>query len=201
MIAEFLDESFDMGQAGVFAVGGFMARGTAIFELERRWERLLERFDIQYFKASQCCQRGRGPFRHLVGDPDNLTAIEQQNLESISMEFTRALTEMPWEPSSYLTAPGVEIIQEDFYEAIRDSYARSILGDSPYRLAYDLAMIQAAWSAKELHMGDHVAFICDESEQYSPLAFEAYRNLQSANPNAAKYMGSYTSEDEKNCDP
>src|SRR5258708_2492579 len=152
MIAEFLDESFDMGQSGVFAVGGFMARGTAIFELERRWEQLRKRFGLEYFKESQC-QRGKGPFRHLVGDPDNLTLTEQHMLDSISMEFMRAFTEMPWEPSSYLTGIGVGIVQDDFYAVIKDSDARSILGDSPYRLAYDLAMIQAAWSMKELGTG------------------------------------------------
>jgi hypothetical protein len=200
MIAEFLDESFDMGHSGVFAVGGYMARGTAIFELERRWEKLRAKYGLEYFKASQC-QRGKGPFRHLVADPDNLTPIEQHKLESISMEFTRAFVEMPWEPNSGLIANGVGVVQDDFYEVINDGYARSVLGDSPYRLAYDFAMIQAAWSMKELGTGDHIAFICDECEQYSPLAYEAYRNLQGTNPNAAKYMGSYSSKDEKKCDP
>lgn len=200
MIGSFLDESFDMGQSGIFAVGGFMARGVAIFELERRWEKLRKRFGIEYFKASQC-QRGKGPFRELVADPDNITQAEQDKLDSISLEFLRAIAEMPWEPSSYLTAAGVGIVQDDFYDVIEDSYARSILGKSPYRLAYDLAMIQAAWSMKELGTGDNVSFICDECEEHSPLAYEAYLNLKSTNPNAAKHMATYSSENEKKCDP
>ena len=107
---------------------------------------------------------------------------------------------MPWEDTSYLTATGIGIVQEDFYDVIKDNYARSILGNSPYRFAYDLAMIQCAWSMKELGTGDHVSFICDECEEHSSLAYEAYLNLKNTNPNAAKYMGTYSSEDEKKCD-
>jgi hypothetical protein len=200
MIGSYLDESFDMGKSGIFAIGGFMARGVVICELERRWEALKNRFGIQYFKASQC-QRGKGPFRGLVVDPDNLTVAEQEELNDISLSFFHAVTEMPWEPSSYITCAGVGIVQDDFYDVTKDEYARSILGASPYRLAYDLAMIQAAWSMKELGTGDNVSFICDECEEHSPLAYEAYRNLKDTNPNASKYMATYSNEDEKNCDP
>lgn len=45
------------------------------------------------------------------------------------------------------------------------------------------------------------SFVCDEHEIYSPLAPEAYRNLKAANPQAAEYMLSFTSVDEKICAP
>ncbi len=54
---------------------------------------------------------------------------------------------------------------------------------------------------KQLGTGDKVSFVCDECEQHSPLAGIAYRNLKSTNPNAAAHMASFSSADEKECDP
>ena len=36
--------------------------------------------------------------------------------------------------------------------------------------------------------GYGVSFVCDEHEQHSPLAQEAFQNLKVTNPNAAQYM-------------
>lgn len=82
--------------------------------------------------------------------------------------------------------------------------ARAILGKSPYRLAYDFAMINCAWAMKELGDGGTgygVLFVCDEHEEHSALAQEAFKNLKEKNPNAAKYMGTFSSADEKKCVP
>lgn len=37
-VGSYMDESFDPTRSGIFAVGGILGRGVAIFELERRWE-------------------------------------------------------------------------------------------------------------------------------------------------------------------
>lgn len=202
VIGAYLDESFDMRQSGIFVVGGLMGRGVAIFELERRWEALLTRPDIgvRYFKASHC-ERGNGEFSKLVSDPANIAPEERIRLNSISQEFLSAIVKMPYEPTSYLIAAGVGVVQEDFCDVIKDAKARAVLGDSPYRLAYDLAMVQCAWAMKELGTGDCVSFVCDECEQYSSLAPCAYKRLKERNPNAAEYMGTYSSADEKRCLP
>jgi hypothetical protein len=46
MIGSYLDESFDMRRSGLFVVGGFMARGTPIVELDWAWGDLCKRPDI-----------------------------------------------------------------------------------------------------------------------------------------------------------
>ncbi|HEY6352066.1 MAG TPA: hypothetical protein VI636_21940 [Candidatus Angelobacter sp.] len=95
-------------------------------------------------------------------------------------------------------------MQKDFYDAIKDAKARAILGPSPYRLAYDFAMINCAWAMKELGNGGTaygVPFICDEDEEHSPLAGEAFQNLKATNPNAARYMTTFSIADEKKCAP
>lgn len=213
VIAAYMDESFDMKQSGMFVVGGLMGRGVAIFELENRWEVLRKRsdIDIEYFKASEC-QFGKNQFAKFVAEPKNIQPSERERLESISCEFGSTIVK-PRFDDSYLTLFGVGVIQEDFFDVIKDPYAKAILGPDPYRLAYDLAMIECAASMKKLsttmmpakpydHVShDRVSFVCDETEQYSPNAEPAYRGLKQKNPKAEEYMASYGSADEKECQP
>lgn len=201
MVGSYMDESFDPTQSGVFAVGGILGRGVAIFELERRWEQLLKRpdIDIAYFKASEC-ENGCGEFRKFVVDPKSITPAERSKLDSVSHEFLNLISHpVPFDSRAYICVQGVGVVQDDFYEVIRDPDARAVLGSSPYRLAYDMAMIQCAWAMKQLGEGWLVSFVCDNHETYSPLAGEAYWYLKNANPHAAEYMGSFSSKDEKGC--
>lgn len=86
MFGCYLDESFDMKRSGFFAVGGFVGRGVAVFELDRNWEALLKRHRLEYFKASEC-ESGKGQFAQYVADPKNITRDERARLECISHEF------------------------------------------------------------------------------------------------------------------
>jgi hypothetical protein len=203
VIGSYMDESFDTKQSGVFVVGGLLGRSVPFFELERRWEQLRKRpdIDIEYFKASEC-QRGSGQFSKFVADSHNVTLAERAKLDSISHEFL-ALIAQPavFDSTAYICAQGVGILQQDFYDVIKDPKARALLGSSPYRLAYDFAMIQCAWAMKQLGNGYAVSFVCDEHEQYSPLAYDAYRNLKQTNPDAAQYMTTFASMDDKKCEP
>lgn len=201
----YLDESFDPKQGGsprgIYAVGGVMGRGDPSFELERTWEKLLKKYGLTYFKASQC-ENGWGQFSRFVVDSKNMTPAEKQTLEAISLDFINAITN-PYTYSSthYLVGYGVGLMQEDFYEVIKDPHARAVLGDNPYRLTYDIAFIQGAWLMKQAGNGWAAHFVCDEHEIYSPLAPAAYNNLIATNSEAAEYMLSFTSIDEKKCAP
>jgi hypothetical protein len=209
VIGSYMDESIDPKKSGIFAVGGLLGRGVAIFELERRWEKLRKRPDIgiKYFKASEC-ERGTGEFAKFVAEPRNITTDERVKLEAVSHQFLETIVD-PRHYGNYLTLAGVGIVQEDFYDVIQDANARAILGSSPYRLAYDLAMIQCAAAMKQLWTRDDgsvvchedVSFVCDENEEYSPLASQAYRNLKQTNPVAAQYMATFSSADDKKCEP
>lgn len=198
----YMDESFDPKHEGkyrgFFVVGGMLGRGVAIFELERRWEQLLERHGLAYFKASQC-ENGWKEFAKFVSDCKNITKEERAVLNSISLEFIELIVHpVVLDQTHYLTCYGVGIQQEDFYKVIKSNRARKVLGDSPYRLAYDFAFIQGARLMKEL--GDWGAsFVCDEHEIHSPLAPAAYDKLKDTNPEAAQYMLSFSTIDEKLC--
>jgi hypothetical protein len=204
MFGSYMDESFDKQPAGIFAVGGILGRGVAVFELERGWEKLLKcpEIDIGYFKASEC-QSGTGEFAKFVADPKHITADERAKLDSISHSFLRLIAHpVPFDSRSFLCVQGTGVVQADFYDIIKDPKARAILGASPYWLAYGLAMIQCAWTMKELGEGQqrhYVSFDCDQDQEHSPAAEEIYENLKTANPNASEYMGSFSSVDEKKC--
>lgn len=201
-MTSYMDESFDQEPRGFFVVGGLIGRGVPLFELERKWEKLRKRSDIgiDFFKASQC-EHGTGQFSKFVADPENITPQERERLRSISREFLNLLVR-----EEYIILQGVGIVQSDFYDVIKDANAHAILGDSLYRLGYDFAFIQCAWAMKQLEMEsngkvrEYISFVCDDHERYGPIAHEAYRNLKDNNPNAARYMATFDSADDKNCE-
>ncbi len=112
-----MDESCDDPGTGVFVVGGLLARGVPLFELERKWEKLRKHpdIDIAYFKASDC-KNSRGEFAKFVAVPGKPSHEEHQKLDSISREF---LSLIPNE--KYIVVQGVGIVQTEFYEVIQDA--------------------------------------------------------------------------------
>jgi hypothetical protein len=205
MMGAYLDESIDKKRQGIFAVGGIMGRGPATFELDRKWGKLLQRpeIDIEYFKASEC-EIGTGQFKKFVKIDRRPTPEEEVRLQEISHEFISLIT------SEHVVAHGIGVIQTDFYEVIQDPYALSVLGEDPFQLAYDLAIVQCARmmkyvereEVKKAKFGErvrptYVSFLRDDHEQYAPLAQDRYMNLKGKNPEAARYMATHTIGDDK----
>jgi hypothetical protein len=200
----YLDESFDKKPLGVYMAGGFIGQGVPTFELERNWENCLKRHGLAYYKASHC-ERGGGQFEKFLSNPPHITDSERKKLDSISREFCEIIGHpVQYDPRVFFALYGTAVLQDDFYDIIKDSNARAILGNNPYWVAYVLAMAQAAWAMQELGEGkpDHcAAFVCDEDEEHAETAPIAYGALKKANPIAARYMGTYSTADEKGCAP
>jgi len=200
----FLDESFDKKPDGFYTVGGFIGQGVPTFELERSWEKCLKRHGLEYFKASEC-ESGKGQFAKFVAVPGSITTAERKTLDSISHELCKIIGfPVEYDSRNFLALFGVGVIQSDFYDVIKDPAARAVLGDNPYRLAYELAMVQAAWTMKELGEGEPkhcVSFVCDEDQEHAETAPVAYHALKKANPIAAQYMCTFSTTDEKLCAP
>lgn len=205
VIAAYLDESFDPKPSGIFAVGGLVGRGIATFELDRKWEALLRRsdIDIEYYKASEC-ELGTGQFRKFVKQDRKPTPEERVRLQAISHEFISLIA------NEYVVGQGIGVIQSDFYDVIKEHYARSILGDDPFQLAYDLSIVQCAWMMKHIEtiqlqearpfqkaQRDYISFLRDDHEKYAALAQARYLNLKNKNPEAAKYMATHSIGDDK----
>lgn len=205
VIGASLDESFDKGHYGVYAVGGLVGRGEPLFNLDRKWEALLQHPDIEieYFKASEC-ESGKGQFAKFVKEEGKPTPKEREHLQEISREFISLIV------NEKITAQGIGVLNRDFYEVIADPYARSVLGDDPFPVAYDLAMVQCAWMLKQVekaHMEEaefgartqreYISFVRDEHPRYQSLAQERYLKLKESTPEAGKYFGSHTTADDK----
>jgi hypothetical protein len=201
----YLDESFDPKPRGIFAVGGILGRGIATFELDRKWEALLQRadIDIEYFKASEC-ELGTGQFRKFVKEDRHPTPEEYKKLQAISREFISLFS------NERVVAFGIGVIQPDFYEVIQEEHTRSILGDDPFQLAYDLAIVQCAWVMQHLEKNniakaqpwqkvksEYISILRDEHERFAPLSQPRYLKLKEKNPQAAKYLGTHTIGDDK----
>ena len=78
------------------------------------------------------CERGSGEFSKFIADPANITAEERAKLDSISHEFLSLITRpVPFDSRAYICAHSVGIVQNDFYDVIKDPKARAILGDTP----------------------------------------------------------------------
>jgi hypothetical protein len=204
LISSFMDESFDNAPSGVYAVGGVLGRSVPIFELDRRWEKLRKRpdIDIEYFKASEC-ERGFGQFAKFCAVTGKPTPDEKKKLDSFSHEFLDIITNVvPFEGDKrFLCVHGVGVVQSDFYDIIKDPAAKAVLGPSPFRLAYDFALIQCAWAMKQCGASYMVSFICDEDQEHASVVGPDYLKLKEANPQAAEYMLSFTVQDEKKCEP
>ncbi|MGB6429221.1 MAG: DUF3800 domain-containing protein [Candidatus Acidiferrales bacterium] len=203
----YLDESFDMRGEGFFSVGGLIGDGNSLFELDRQWALLLKRpnIDIEYFKASEC-ELGTGQFKKFVKVERHPTREEAKTLNAISMEFIDLILRYK------IIGHGISVLQKDFYEVIKEPVAKDVFGGSPYRIGYDLAMIQCAWIMKHLERllkeeekirpWNHVSkpdvcFFCDEHEEHSILGREAYLNLRKTNEEAAQYMATWDYGEDK----
>ena len=121
-------------------------------------------------------------FARFVKESKKSTLEEKKKLESISLQFTRLVLGDSQE-SVICQGPGID--RRDFVEVVKDPYAPSILGSNPYRLAYDLAMIQCDWIMARLEESqiekrkrnfsnapttNYVSFFSEDTGQFSPLA-------------------------------
>jgi hypothetical protein len=199
LIGCYLDESVDPKKKGLhqglFTVGGILGQCPTIFELDRKWEQLRTRPDIalSYFKASEC-QLAKKQFRKFVSDPKVVSDEERKRLDAIWNEFLDVLVSC-----GPIGIFGVGVIQEDFYEVIKDPVAKQVLGPSPYWFAYQAAMIEAAFGMKKIR--NMAAFVCDNDEEHSEVAPDVYIELKKKNPNAACYMGPFTLDSDIGCEP
>lgn len=109
-----------------------------------------------------------------------------------------------YDSRAFLALFGTAVAQKDFYDLVEKPKGRAILGDRPYRLTYDLAVIHCAWAMKQLdkrRVAHCVSYVCDEEEQNQESAPAAYLELKKTNRQAAKYMGTFSMADEKKCAP
>lgn len=201
MIGLYLDEcvdpSFEGEFQGVFVTGGLLARGETIFELTRLWGQLLKRpdIDIAFFKASQFNRPTTKEFKKFAVNSKTITTAERDRLDSIWNEFLNLIVELQ------VAAYGFGVVQNDFYEVIKDHDAKAILGPSPFWFSCQAAIILSALEMKTGKTGQTVAVVYDKDQEHSADAQAVYCGVKKKNPESAQYLGSFTHADDIGCPP
>jgi hypothetical protein len=172
MYAAYLDESYDGGNNGLFVVAAILGDGWRILKGEVLWKKLLDKYGMVTFKASNLKQK-----------PDVVT------------EFTQAIID------SKLVACGIIAIQALVRKHLAGSALHKQYKESPYMLLYQHAFVVIAMDLHKHNAKEAVAFVCDENARYLNILARSYPELRSKNRTAAVYMGSCSTEKDEECVP
>jgi hypothetical protein len=188
----FFDESTDGDTEGVcYVVAGFIGSNAATAVLELRWWDLLAKYNLRYFKASEC-SAGEGEFRQYRDDPQakgfsRFSKKEKEKLDEIKTAFTDAIVN-----SDGIAGIGAAIILPD-YERIRLEYPAVML-QSPYFLCANLVLMEAGVRVciENEDYKDHdkvwVRPVFDSHEEYSGRMKQGFDWFCLNNPISARYL-------------
>lgn len=206
MFAAYCDESGDTKTHKVFAIAGYFGRNEVWLEIETKWEKALDSYGLKYFKASEC-EAGTGEFlkiRETPGLPGRpLTARDKDNLKKIKTVFCNIATS-----TNQVWGVGAGVLVKDFNGVLAENpKARIVLQSDPYFIAYQLVMTEFGTIIN--HINEHInlphgsraemlAFVFDDTPEFSGKAKFMHDNFQEANPTASQCMASLTYADDQN---
>jgi Protein of unknown function (DUF3800) len=200
----YFDES---DEKPVFSLAGYSAALDTWLHLDWRWQELLEHWNLEYFKASEC-ENGLGQFAKYRDDPNDLRSElkrkERERLKEIKTQFIDAICDHHDDLQGYGTAVAVE----DFARIIsEDKLARQLFMDKPYYVAAQLCLVDAAMSARDANTrrpGDaqiEVRPVFDSHEEYSGIVKVMFDKFAKKNPRSAEILLPPTYDDDRCCSP
>ena len=172
MFGAFLDESFDTGGQGVYAVAAVFGDGWRVLKGERLWQELLAKYRIRKFKSSRFAK-----------SPE------------VIAEFASAIRQ------SGLIASAVIAKQEVFRQHLGDSPFHKQYRESPYMLLYQHMFVSIAMDLRRGRSSDFVSYVCDENARYLKILTDSYPQLKGKNRNSAPFMGSFSVQKDEDCIP
>lgn len=189
--AAYYDES---DQKPGFAMGGFSASYLTWVHLDWAWRDLLARWNIRFFKASEC-ENLLGEFAQYRDCPTDLKSRlkphEFEKVKEIKTQFIDVICRHRDDLQGY----GVAVVIEDFERIISESAnARKILMDNPYYIAAQLCLVAAAMPAraanKDRAKEDQVRVkpIFDSHREYGSIANMVFDKFPAKNPRAAEVL-------------
>jgi hypothetical protein len=161
LLAAYLDESFDVGNEGFYAVGAVVGGGWELLRAETLWKDLLAKHGIPVFKFNRVRRR-----------PDVLR------------DFAEVI------PKADLGAVGVIVEQATFRKALQGSKAHKQYKESPYLLLQHHIFVDIGMLLKEGRSGAGICFVCDENARYLDSMKRSYPKLKELNSQSAPYLGS-----------
>jgi hypothetical protein len=172
MLVAYLDESYDPGNAGYYAVAGVVGDSWMVLECGKKWRTLLTKHHLRKFKIAKMKTR-----------PNVVT------------EFAKVVRD------SGFFAFGLITKQAEVLEHLKGSALAKQYKEGPYMLLYQFSFIRLAMKFRKLGATESVSFVCDENARYLPMMVRSYPELRSINKLSEPYMGSCGMEKDDECIP
>lgn len=177
-----------------FAIAGYAAATDTWWHLDWHWQELLKRWNLKYFKASEC-ENGLVEFAQYRDDPTDLTSPlqprERERLRKAKIEFIDAICER----NHVLQGYGAAIVTKDFERLIaEDPAAPVIFLDKPYYLGAQLCLVAAAMLVRDAntrragHDKIEVRPIFGAHEECGGIAKTVFENFATNNPRSAEVL-------------
>lgn len=190
-----------------FSVAGYSASYATWVQLDWKWQELLKKWNIQYFKASEC-ENGLGQFSQFRDNPNDQRATlkpnERQRLKEVKTQFVDLICLHHDDLQGY----GAAVVIEDFNRFVsEDTQARKRLLNSPYYICAQLCLVAAAMPARQanIHRDRYaqvsVKPIFDSHREYSEVAKIIFADFPAKNPRAAEVLLPPSYEDDKHSSP
>jgi hypothetical protein len=199
--AAYFDES---DEKPGFSLAGYAASYATWVQLDWAWLELLKKWNLAYFKASEC-ENLLGEFAQYRSCPSDLKSElkprERDRLIEIKTEFVDAICKQGDDLQGY----GAVVIVDDFERVVsEDPEAKRIFLDKPYYVCFQLCLVAIAMPARNFNLQhtskeDHVYIkpIFDSHEEYSHLAKTLFDKFTNANPRSAQVLLPPAYEDDK----
>jgi hypothetical protein len=177
-----------------FAIAGYSAAYDTWLHLDWAWQPLLKRWNLKYYKASEC-ENGLEQFAQYRDDPKDqkspLKPQERERLKEIKTQFIDAICKHHDDLQGYGAAISIEGFEKVIAE---DQAARDRFLDKPYYIGAQLCLVAAALPIRSVNKrrsgDDKIALrpIFDSNEQYSGLAKQVFDDFGNKNPKAAEVL-------------
>lgn len=190
----YLDESHDPPMEDYYAVAGFLANQHQWLAAMRKWEALLDKYELAYFRAADC-ETLVHHFAKFRDNPDDVTkplnAQEKARGTEIKKSFVDAIVE------SELIGFGAAMDLHDLDSVkYRDADSFSILQDHPYLICATFAMTAAGYCTTRMNHergADMIlSFVFDQNKEVSGKFAEFYQGVAKQNPYDCECWGSWT---------
>lgn len=186
--AAYFDEGH--GKPGL-AVAGYSAAIDTWLHLDCDWQALLKRWNLKYFKASEC-ENGIAEFAQyrddLAAPKFTLKPHERERLRKVKLEFINAISARHHVLQGY----GAAIATEDLKRVIdEDATAPVILLNEPYYIGVELCLVAATMLMSDANMrrsrNDKIEVrpVLGACEEHSGITATVFDKFAEKNPRSA----------------
>jgi hypothetical protein len=194
----FFDETTDSEELDgtTYTVAGFIANNKVTAHLELRWNCLLKKHKLRYFKASEC-NAGLGEFLQYRDDPPpqqwrKFSEREKAVFDQIKTDFTDVIVDFADE----MNGIGAVVILPDYQQLINDySLAKTTLLQPYYHCAQTVLMEAGLMVHRENRDRKYaepyvlrLRPVFDSHEAYSGRMKQIFDSFCKRNPLSSKYL-------------